>query len=148
MWSIIAAGLSGAVASILGKISLSSDFPPLQQFSFMTCRGWNTSWNCAFVVSLAARIVIFALMLTSNGYMLSRFLKALETKGTLPVTVVCSAVNFILTGVLSYFVLNERINSQWISGATLIVVGICFILISQGSLSQKRFVVKGDKADG
>ncbi len=69
--------------------------------------------------------------------MLSNFLRALETRASLPVTVVCSAVNFLITGLLGNVILGEEVNPVWCGGASLIMIGIFFILFSQGGPKDK-----------
>ncbi len=75
---------------------------------------------------------MFPLMLACNGLMLSNFLKALERDSSVMVTVVSSAINFLLTGLLSGFVLEEPLGLRWLAGALLIVAGIFLIAFSQG----------------
>lgn len=135
--SMLIAGLSGAAASILGKICL-SEYPLIDKSPALLCA--NIKWCLDFpiIVVVGIRGLIFFLMLACNGLMLSHFLKALETRGTLPVTVVCSAVNFVVTGILSSLVLGEQINARWWFGALLIIAGIILVLISQGDTKREE----------
>jgi drug/metabolite transporter (DMT)-like permease len=77
-------------------------------------------------------------MLYFNVLMVANFLKALESKGSLVVTVVCSAINFLVTGLLGNLILGEEVNITWCLGASLIIVGILLILFSQGGHKEKE----------
>jgi drug/metabolite transporter (DMT)-like permease len=70
--------------------------------------------------------------------MVSNFLKALERHSSLMVTVVGSAINFVCTGLMGYLVLEERLGVRWIAGASLIVMGILLIVLSQGVADIKK----------
>jgi hypothetical protein len=86
MMAIVYAGVFGALASILGKIAVSSTHPVVTVVAA----------NGAYLVgkeslehgfSMGVRAGFAALMLYVNALMLFYFLKSLEAFGTLPVTV-------------------------------------------------------------
>lgn len=52
-------------------------------------------------------------------------------QASLPVTVVSSSVNFLLSGVMGCVLFNEKITMDWFLGATLIVIGVLLIISSQ-----------------
>ena len=70
-------------------------------------------------------------MIVCNTLQLINFMKALEKKGSLPVTVISSAVSFLLTGLLGLILLGEKLSIMWFLGLALIGVGMVFIAYSQ-----------------
>jgi drug/metabolite transporter (DMT)-like permease len=139
MIEIVKSGLAGAVASIFGKMSL-SDKTPATEFMRYYCEVYffygetSRCWNMVYFVRLAS----FLLMFFFNAMALSKFLKALEKRGSVFVTVVSSATNFLVTGLLSGLLLGEQINAKWCFGAFLIAGGVFLIAIGQGGMSSKN----------
>ena len=139
MIDVVKSGLSGAVASIFGKLSLSAT-TPVAEFIKYYCNLYVGGpdeaycWNIVYAMRLAS----FLLMFWFNAVALGLFLKALEKKGSLPVTVVSSAVNFLVTGLLSGLLLGEQVNGKWCFGALLIAGGVFLIAIGQGGLTNKN----------
>ena len=138
MMTMVISGISGGFSSILGKIALSSDSYYVEATSQLICsNSFFTSTidltSYCWLTALISKFLFFILMLYCNVIMLSYFLNALETRGSLPVTVVCSAVNFLVTGLLGNVILGENVNIIWCGGAGLIISGIVCILYSQGS---------------
>lgn len=137
MYVMFISGLSGGLSSILGKIALTpnSDFVKLTTdfVSSYLFQGTVIYSHVAFLV----QVVFFSSMLYLNAIGLSTFLRALETRGSLPVTVVCSAVNFLVTGTFGAILLGEKVNQSWCLGAGLIMAGITFIMFSQGPTRDK-----------
>ena len=139
MIEIIKSGLAGAVASIFGKLSL-SDKTPVSEFIRYYCEVFfffgdsSRCWNFVY----GFRLTSFLLMFFFNAMALSKFLKALEKRGSVPVTVVSSATNFLVTGLLSGVLLGEEVNAKWCFGAFLIAAGVFLIALSQGGLTNKN----------
>eukprot|EP01031_Cornospumella_fuschlensis_P037500 gene37500-45541_t len=71
-------------------------------------------------------------MIGLNGGVINFFLKAMEQNHTVVVIVITSAVNFLTTGILGYFVLGEELGNTWYAGSTLIMAGMFFVAYSQG----------------
>jgi len=142
------AGLFAATASIFGKLALvdisekttaalrrpNLSFWLEDVLTAVSCSDpsdFNEAWNwCALLVA-TFRIACFATMVILNILQLSSFLKALERKGSLVVTVVSSSINFIVTGILGSVVLNENVSPKWLLGATFIAVGVGLVAFSQ-----------------
>lgn len=80
----------------------------------------------------------FFLMFYANALALSLFLRALESKGSLVVTVVSSATNFLVTGLLSGVLLGENVGLNWCLGAVIIGLGVYLIASSQGGSKKDR----------
>lgn len=136
MFRIVICGIFGCVATITGKIAFAES--SLTDFIKTTCaEHLNSSSSCANFV-LLIRVVFFVSMIAANGLMVSNFLKALERHSSLMVTVVGSAINFVCTGLMGYLVLEERLGVRWIAGASLIVMGILLIVLSQGVADIKK----------
>mmetsp|Transcript_21333 Transcript_21333/g.19408 ORF Transcript_21333/g.19408 Transcript_21333/m.19408 type:complete len:140 (+) Transcript_21333:46-465(+) len=134
MIDVVLSGLFGALTSILGKISLSESTPVIDYIQYY-CEISILITNRIYCIniSFAIRLICFILMIYFNMLTFTFFLKALETRGSLPVTVISSATNFLVTGILSGILLGENINQQWYLGAFIIVFGVCLIALSQGN---------------
>ena len=87
--------------------------------------------NHCFLLFGTIKIVTIICMIVCNTLQLINFMKALEKKGSLPVTVISSAVSFLLTGLLGLILLGEKLSIMWILGLALIGVGMVFIAYSQ-----------------
>jgi uncharacterized membrane protein len=127
-------GVYSALASIFGKLSLSSsddDILVAQSIAFCNS-SINLKNHCTLILS-SLRITSLIGMLACNIFMLSSFLKALSCKGSLHVTVISSSVSFLLTGILGSIVLGEKINLKWFIGALLIALGVSCIASCSGS---------------
>ena len=136
MMTMVISGIAGGFSSILGKIALSSDSYYVEATSQLICSNSLITIDLTsycWLTALISKFLFFILMLYCNVIMLSYFLNALETRGSLPVTVVCSAVNFLVTGLLGNVILGENVNIIWCGGAGLIISGIVCILYSQGA---------------
>lgn len=70
-------------------------------------------------------------MFYTNALTFTYFMKSLETRGSLTVTVVSSSTNFLITGALSGLILGEEITWRWCLGAGVIAVGVCLIALGQ-----------------
>ena len=130
---MIIAGVSGALSGIFLKLALSSDTYVIVTSTEYLGYLFQFDRKNQLFISWILRAVCFAITLYSNAMMLTHFLKSLELRGSLPVTVVCFAVNFVVTGILGNFILNEELNSVWCIGALFIIVGLFFVLFSQGN---------------
>ena len=135
---MVLSGFSGGIASILGKIALSPETPIMTASAQFICIELFGVETICSGTKIILQIVLIFVMLYFNVIMLSNFLRALETRGSLPVTVVCSAVNFLITGILSSILLGEKVNLMWCLGACLIMCGIFFIMLSQGGHKQHQ----------
>ena len=136
MMTMVISGIAGGFSSILGKIALSSDSYYVEATSQLICSNSLLTIDLTsycWLTAIMSKFLFFLSMLYCNAIMLSYFLNALETRGSLPVTVVCSAVNFLVTGLLGNVILGENVNIIWCGGAGLIISGIVCILYSQGS---------------
>ena len=139
MLSIIVSGLCGALASISGKVSFSATTPfilYLNSFCEQYLSPFSLESYC-WNVSYAVRLVAFFFMFYANAMALSTFLKALESKSSLTVTVVSSATNFLTTGLLSGLLLGEEVGKMWFLGALVIALGVFLIAMSQGGVKQR-----------
>jgi len=124
-------GVYAAAASICGKLSLTATKTPywLERLGF--CSSEENLWTKCWVYVSVFRLLCFSAMFFLNILQLSSFLKALERKGSLPVTVVSSAVSFILTGILGSLVLDEKLSFQWLVGAGCVAAGVALVAMSQ-----------------
>lgn len=129
-----------ATASICGKLSLTDASKNRSQWVNMILslcsntsdqENGEDSWAKCWIYISAFRLLCFAAMMMLNILQLSSFLKALERKGSLPVTVVSSAVSFILTGILGSLILDEHVSFQWLMGAACIAAGVGLVAFSQ-----------------
>lgn len=67
-------------------------------------------------------------MLAANGLMLSCFVKGLHETDSLTATVTSAAVNFMLSAVGGFLFFQEQLSTRWFLGATVILVGVAFLL--------------------
>ncbi len=93
----------------------------------------NTKYisNHCFLLFGTIKIITIVCMIVCNTLQLINFMKALEKKGSLPVTVISSAVSFLLTGLLGLVLLGEKLSLMWFLGLVLIGIGMIFIAYSQ-----------------
>lgn len=135
---VVSSGLVGALGAILGKVALSHT-TPLSEYLRYYCEIYfsmifDTAYCWNFVYGL--RLSSFIIMFYCNALALSLFLKALERRSSLIVTIVVSAVNFLVTGILSSIVLGEKISSRWFLGSLVICFGVCLVGFSQGGMKR------------
>ena len=128
-------GLYGALATVCGKLALSSNF--ITSYLETSCLQNPTVAGVCNEINYVYRGVMFAAMIIFNGLMLANFLKALEKSSSIVVTTVSSSCSFLLTGVLGSLLLSEKVGLQWVLGAFLIIAGIIFIVFSQVDVSKK-----------
>ena len=137
MLEVILSGLYASVSSILGKISLTTKTPLIDFFRYH-CEisvFLLTEANC-WHISYVLRFSLFILMFYCNALTFTYFLKSLETRSSLSVTVISSAVNFLVTGLLSGIILGEKINNRWYLGAGIIAIGVSLIAFSQSNVKR------------
>lgn len=129
---MVISGFSGGMGSIFGKLALSPDMNIMKIIASFICKdALDLEFSCP-TVTIILQVLAFLGMFYCNIVMLSYFLKALESRGSLPVTVICSAVNFVTTGIFGGIILGEEISFRWCIGASFIMIGIVFIMYSQG----------------
>lgn len=128
-------GLFGALASVCGKLSLSSNY--VTAYLESSCLQNSTVSHVCNEINLVYRGIMFAGMIIFNGLMLGYFMKALEKSSSIVVTTLSSSISFLLTGVLGYLILSEKVGLRWILGAVLITGGIGLIVMSQMDFSKK-----------
>jgi hypothetical protein len=139
MLLVFLCGIFGAMASILGKISLSETsivtaavgsacirsstilnvWPTVATLlgkDLLDQYGLEVIFSCS-TLAQTSRLVVFVLMVYCNALMLSYFLRALRDRSSLAVTVVSSATNFLITGLLGGLILGEDVNGVWYIGA-------------------------------
>ncbi|CEG47124.1 uncharacterized protein PHALS_03777 [Plasmopara halstedii] len=122
----IFAGCLAALAGLLGKLGADGDSSALDLLD-KQCHMSALSPFC-FIISSAVRILCLALMLGTNGLMLSCFVKSLHETDSLTATVTSAAVNFMLSGAGGFFFFQEHLPARWFLGASLILVGMGFLL--------------------
>lgn len=79
------------------------------------------------IVLWIIRAVFAGLMLSLNGAMISLYVRALSTAGTLVGTVTNTAVNVLASSLLGQVIFGERVGSLWLMGAFITIIGIAFI---------------------
>mmetsp|Transcript_15996 Transcript_15996/g.20042 ORF Transcript_15996/g.20042 Transcript_15996/m.20042 type:complete len:83 (-) Transcript_15996:238-486(-) len=77
-------------------------------------------------------------MLLSNAFMISFFLKAMHTSGSLVATVMSSASNFLMSGILGRLIFKERISRVWWLGAVCIYGGIILLASASTTSNSKK----------
>ncbi|RKO89725.1 hypothetical protein BDK51DRAFT_14203, partial [Blyttiomyces helicus] len=88
-------------------------------------------------LALALRLVFLVLVFASNGAMWAVFTKALSVApSSIQVTVVNSATNMCLTGILGKVLFEEPLSAQWWFGATFVVAGS--VLLSEGQAESDK----------
>mmetsp|Transcript_22069 Transcript_22069/g.22256 ORF Transcript_22069/g.22256 Transcript_22069/m.22256 type:complete len:141 (-) Transcript_22069:578-1000(-) len=133
MWLIksVLSGLFASCASLIGKLALSPDSYVISALFDICTRSISHEEALCLKVCLAGRMVSLGGMFLCNAVMLSYFLQALECGNSLPVTVLNSAVSFLITGCFGVFLLAEPVNSTWLLGVALIILGVLCIGYSQ-----------------
>jgi uncharacterized membrane protein len=135
MWYCLLCGFFGALASVIGKMSLS--YNNIMDGVNSACSNQLSSSWCLFV-AFFVRFILFCAMLGLNLSMVTYFLKALEKNASVVVTVVSSATNYLLVGILGRVLFSEQLNTQWVVGSVLICCGLCFVGVSQEGFPKLR----------
>jgi len=132
-------GLYGALASVAGKLALSSGSPvsALCAAEFGTAAPWAVPPGYCAALQVGCRAVLFGAMLGCNGLMLSTFLMALEKRGTLIVVVISSTCNMLASGLLGQLLFGEPVHLSWCVGASLMCLGVGLVAFSQHDTSKK-----------
>jgi uncharacterized membrane protein len=134
----VVCGAFGALASIVAKLAL-SDHPTFRSITSI-CEAIVTTRHvtlCSAAVA-STRVILFMTMVLLNGLMVTYFLKAMRNNASVVVAVVSTSINFLLTGVLGFIILNEKVGAQWLMGSVLISVGLCFVSIGQHGIPKLR----------
>lgn len=134
MLTILMCGCLGGLATVLGKLSFSSDNPVLNQLS-IACYESNLFGDMCYYGAWIVRLLAFAAMFACNAMVIGYLLKAMEHNHTVVVTVVSSASNFLTSGILGYAVFGEALSQNWYVGSLLIMIGMCFVSFSQGTMT-------------
>ena len=110
------AGLNASLASVAGKVAFDRDFLVSAVFG---------GTAPAPAVLLAARGAAVAALLALNA-LLFRFvaLGMSRAEGSVQVTAIVCAVNFLLSGVFGWLLFGEALSLRWALGAVLMVAGI------------------------
>lgn len=132
-FSSVKAGVYGALAGVLGKYAF-SDETIVTRSVFDSCRSSSSvifsEANCQYFVYVA-RFVMFLLMLWDNALMFSSAFKGLNEDGSLTSTVLSTSANFLCTAFLGYFLFNEQLPYSWCVGASMVALGIYFVLLGK-----------------
>ncbi|OAL72746.1 hypothetical protein A7D00_2519 [Trichophyton violaceum] len=87
-----------------------------------------TTTTLDVIVEYLVRAAFFGLNLLSNFIMWTLFTRALTASpSTTKVTITNTTANFLVTGILGMLVFREKVNAQWLIGATLMAAG-CIIV--------------------
>ena len=133
----VVCGAFGALASIVAKLAL-SDHPTFRSIASI-CEAIVTTRHILCSAAVAStRVILFMIMVLLNGLMVTYFLKAMRNNASVVVAVVSTSINFLLTGVLGFVILNEKVGAQWLMGSVLISVGLCFVSIGQHGIPKLR----------
>jgi len=89
--------------------------------------------------SMLQKGVFLSLMLVSNAMVWRYFVKGLHSSdsSTLVPTVVSTASNFIISGILGCLILRETTNFMWWIGALMVMSGL-FCIISEDEKKQEN----------
>ena len=141
LYSIIA-GIFGAFASVFGKLAFSSDSIAVKYISTKCHMQFETTTSgevyCSYII-YAFRALMFFIMMTVNGIMLSSMVRALHSDVSLKSTVMTTSVNFLATAIFAYLLFNEHLSITWWIGAFFIFLGVYFV--------QKGKTVNNDVSD-
>ncbi|POM80482.1 Hypothetical protein PHPALM_1679 [Phytophthora palmivora] len=130
------AGSFAALAGLLGKLGADGDSTALQLVDAQ-CQASIPFDSCSLVVSIV-RVLCLALMLGANGLMLSCFVKGLHETDSLTATVTSAAVNFMLSAAGGFFFFEEHLPTRWFLGATIILIGMGFLLHGDADKPKKE----------
>ncbi|TMW67625.1 hypothetical protein Poli38472_011245 [Pythium oligandrum] len=124
------AGSLAALAGMLGKLGADGDTSVLEYAEAYCVNSTllaSLPVSCAMLQS-ALRVLFIVLMLLTNGLMLNFFVKGLHETDSLTATVTSSSVNFMLSAAGGYLLFQEHLPMQWFVGATIILIGMGFLL--------------------
>ncbi|XP_065915538.1 transmembrane protein 42-like [Dysidea avara] len=123
-------GVFAALASVFSKAAL-EDGGKLVRPALCP---WIQDEYCDTVV-LLARVILLALMLLSNAFMITLFVRSMQyCSSTAEATVINNAANLLTTATLGQCLFGEVLSLFWWFGASLIIVGM--LLIRQGTDSK------------
>mmetsp|Transcript_425 Transcript_425/g.736 ORF Transcript_425/g.736 Transcript_425/m.736 type:complete len:115 (+) Transcript_425:792-1136(+) len=109
--SCVLSGFFAATAGVFGK------------YAFMPQDG-----------SLLVRVLAFGVMLALNSLMLKYLMESYKHLGAGKATVVNFTCNYILSAAMGYLFYSEAISTQWLLGATTMLVGV-YIITQDSKLS-------------
>ncbi|GMH44631.1 hypothetical protein BSKO_12583 [Bryopsis sp. KO-2023] len=76
---------------------------------------------------LLARFATYGAMILLNGFMLSNYLRSLQSLPSLQATVLSNASNISLTGLMGYFAYSEDLSWSWCCGIVLLFCGTILV---------------------
>ncbi|OWZ13641.1 hypothetical protein PHMEG_00012997 [Phytophthora megakarya] len=130
------AGSFAALAGLLGKLGADGDSTAVQLFEAQ-CQSSALSESCGLLLSIL-RLVCLGMMVGTNGLMLSCFVKGLHETDSLTATVTSAAVNFMLSATGGFFFFHEHLPTRWFFGASIILVGMGFLLHGDAEKPKKE----------
>ncbi len=89
----------------------------------------------------ALRAACVAGMLGCNAAMTSCYVLALQSSGSVPATVISTAVNFVVTGVAGRALFREALSLRWWAGAGLTLMGV--ILVAGWGFEKQEQAARG-----
>mmetsp|Transcript_28010 Transcript_28010/g.39482 ORF Transcript_28010/g.39482 Transcript_28010/m.39482 type:complete len:147 (-) Transcript_28010:68-508(-) len=134
------AGVSAALASVFGKLAMTSLSTVLSDSSLDIKNHLPTILTIE-TLELVIRVFCFAMIFVMNSIMWSFFVKSLNlASNTVSATVINSSTNYFCSALFGFLLFREHLEESWWFGASLILIGL--FLINKGNevpkLSQKQ----------
>ena len=132
----VVSGLLGASASCIGKIALDPDslvqskargicnrFVPADAASISIIGASMQSGHVCKAIEVGIRGLCLLLMILTNAAMMATFLDGMNESGTVAGTALANAANFTLSAIYGVLFFEESINSLWMVGFSMILIG-------------------------
>ncbi|XP_070574659.1 transmembrane protein 42-like [Ptychodera flava] len=125
----VSAGLCAAMASVCAKLAMASDAVA------QLCIASKLKYDILDIVipdcesiALYLRFLCFAMIFLFNAMMWTLFVKSLrKCSSSLEATLINTATNFFVSGVMGQMLFGETMSLLWWFGASLIVIGLLFV---------------------
>ncbi|DAA72907.1 TPA_exp: Uncharacterized protein A8136_4832 [Trichophyton benhamiae CBS 112371] len=124
----LASGAFAAMNGLFAKLTTTELTTSISRAISHIFSSSNETTTLDVIVEYLVRAAFFGLNLFSNFIMWTLFTRALTASpSTTKVTITNTTANFLVTGVLGMLVFREKVNAQWLIGATLMAAG-CIIV--------------------
>ncbi|XP_015884806.2 uncharacterized protein LOC107420381 [Ziziphus jujuba] len=104
-------------------------------YAWAVAAGLNAALAAIFAKLIATQIFRYGLVIVFNVIMWGCFANSLKALSSLQATVTNFATNFLTSGLAGYFLFEEALSFQWLTGAVLIVIGV--LILSKSSTERK-----------
>ncbi|KAF3446747.1 hypothetical protein FNV43_RR11927 [Rhamnella rubrinervis] len=104
-------------------------------YAWAISAGFNAALAAICAKLISYQILRYGLVVVFNVTMWGCYVNSLKALSSLQATVTNFATNFLTSGLAGYFLFEEALSFQWLTGAVLIVIGV--LVLSKSSIDRK-----------